>query len=114
MSCRCDVTEERITARNTLTNRRWFKSRAARTAAVALVFVLAATSVGALTWHQHADASSARTCQVRHFAHLRVVTPHVQGQLLRPKLVYRVTLRDSVWNYAGPAAFSISPRAPPL
>lgn len=99
---------------NTLTHRRWFKRRAARATAFALVFLLAATSVGALTWHQHANASSERTCQVCHFAHLRVVAPHAQAQLLRPRLVYRVILRDSIWNYAGPAAFSISPRAPPL
>ena len=97
-----------------LTNRRWFKRRAARTAAIALVLLLAATSVASLTWHQHKDAAAERTCQVCHFAHLRVVTPHAQAQLLQPRLLYRVGLRDSVWHYGGPAAFSISPRAPPL
>ncbi|HKV60369.1 MAG TPA: hypothetical protein VJO16_00520 [Candidatus Acidoferrum sp.] len=97
-----------------LTRQRRFNRRAIRAVALALVLVLAATSVGALTWHQHTDASGATTCQVCHFAHLRLVAPHVQARLLRPRLLYRVALRNSVWTYAGPAAFSISPRAPPL
>ncbi|MGB6483145.1 MAG: hypothetical protein WBE86_06630 [Candidatus Acidiferrales bacterium] len=81
---------------------------------IALILVFTATTVGASIEHQHSSAAAEKTCQICHFAHLRSITPPAQARLLEPSLLHRVTLADTHWTYAGPSAFSISPRAPPL
>jgi hypothetical protein len=80
---------------------------------LALVALVANTCVAASALHHHKNAASEKTCQLCHFARLRIVTPHPQPQLSRPKPLDRIALRTSAWNYLGPAAFSVSPRAPP-
>jgi len=82
--------------------------------ALALILVVANTCVAASALHHHKNPASERTCQLCHFARLRIVAPSPQPRLLQPKPLDRVALRNPVWSYAGPSAFSISPRAPPL
>ncbi|MFZ0640382.1 MAG: hypothetical protein WAN33_06190 [Candidatus Acidiferrales bacterium] len=81
---------------------------------IALILVFTATTIGASIEHQHSSAAAEKTCQICHFAHLRSITPPAQANLIRPTLLHRATLTETQWTYAGPAAFSISPRAPPL
>ncbi|MGC1108194.1 MAG: hypothetical protein WA876_16815 [Candidatus Acidiferrales bacterium] len=91
---------------------RWEFSRASLVCV--LVLVLTTTSVAAVSWHHHNSSASEATCQICHFAHLRSIKPPAQVRLLEPSLLHRVILDDAHWTYAGPSAFSISPRAPPL